>query len=69
MSCLEYYGLAFFSGLTLTVLWAYSADDKLIFFLFFPENRICYFIQIVSTGDNLHEMSNFIFYQKIRKIF
>ena len=30
------------------------------FFLFFPENRICYFMQIVSNvfiGDNLHEMS------------
>ena len=27
--------------LTFTTLWAFSADDKLmIFFLFFPENRI-----------------------------
>ena len=29
-----------------------------IFFLFFPENRIWHFMQIVSIGDNLHEMSN-----------
>ena len=36
-----------------------SIDDKLlIFFLFFPENRIWKFMQIVSIGDNLHEMSN-----------
>ena len=27
-------------GLTITTLWANSADDKLIFFLFFPENKI-----------------------------
>ena len=26
--------------LTFTTLWAFSVDDKLIFFLFFPENRI-----------------------------
>ena len=25
-------------------------------FLFFPENRIWYFMQIVSFGDDLHEM-------------
>ena len=44
--------------LTFTTLWAFSADDKLmIFFLFFPENRIWHFMQIVSLGDNLHEMS------------
>ena len=37
-------------------LWAYSADDNLvIFFLFFPENSIWHFMQIVSIGDNLHE--------------
>ena len=28
------------------------------FFLLFPENRIRHFMQIVSIGDNLHEMSN-----------
>ena len=28
------------------------------FFLIFPENMFSHFMQIVSTGDNLHEMSN-----------
>ena len=32
-----------------------------IFFLFFLENRIWLFMQIVSSGDNLHEMSDPIF--------
>ena len=32
-----------------TILWANSADDKLmIFFLTFPENRLLHFMQIVS---------------------
>ena len=45
-----------------TTLWANSADDKLlIFFLFSPENRIWHFMQIVSIGDNLHEMSKPVF--------
>ena len=30
-------------------------------FLCFPENRIRYFIQIISIGDNLHEMSKPVF--------
>ena len=38
----------FLSSLTITTLWANSADDKLmIFFLFFPENMIQHFMQIV----------------------
>ena len=32
-----------------------------IFFLFFPENRSWHFMQIVFTGDNLHEMSKPVF--------
>ena len=32
-----------------------------VFFLFFLENRICHFMQIVSTGDNLHEVADPIF--------
>ena len=42
------------------MLWAIqSADDKLmIFFLYFLENRIWHFMQIVSLEDkNVHEMS------------
>ena len=35
-----------------------------IFFLFSPENRIWHFMQIVSTGDNLHEMSYPVFWKK-----
>ena len=44
-----------------TVLWANSADDKLIFFLLFLENRIWRYMQTVSSGDSLHVMSNPIF--------
>ena len=51
--------------LTFTTLWAFSADDKMmLFFLFFPENRIWHFMQIVSLGDNLHGMSNPVFWEK-----
>ena len=34
------------------------------FFLFFPENRTWNFMQIVSIVDNLHEMSNSVFWGK-----
>ena len=48
---------------------ANSADDKLvIFFLFFPGNRI-WFKQNVFIWDNLHEMSDPVFWGKIRKIY
>ena len=51
--------------LTFTTLWAFLADGKLmIFFLFFLENRIWHFMQIVSSGDNLHEISNPVFWEK-----
>ena len=52
-SCLFY----FFIIIIFITLWANSADDKLIFFLIFPGNRHCHFIQIVSWRDTLHEMS------------
>ena len=46
----------------LTMLSVNLAADKLMtFFLFSLENRIWHFMQIVSTGDNLHEMSKTIF--------
>ena len=39
-----------------------TADDIMkYFFLFFLENRIRHFMQIVSIGDNLHEVSDPIF--------
>ena len=53
---------------TLTMLWANSADAKLmVFFLFFLENRIWHFMQIVSWGDNLHEASNSVFWKNKKK--
>ena len=39
-----------------------------IFFLFFLENMIWHFMQNVSLGDNLHDVSDPIFQEKIRKI-
>ena len=36
-------------------------------FLFFPENRIRHYMQIVSAGDNLHRMSNSIFSENKKK--
>ena len=33
-------------------------------FLFFPENRLWYFMQIVSLEDNLHELPKPIFWEK-----
>ena len=51
--------------LTFATLLANAADDKMvIFFLFFSENKIWHFIQIVSIGDNLHEMSKPVFWEK-----
>ena len=48
-----------------------STPDKIfsrryieIFFLFFPENKVWHFIQIVSNRDNLPEMSNPDFCEK-----
>ena len=33
-------------------------------FQLFPENRIKHFMQIVTIGDNLHEMFNPVFWEK-----
>ena len=52
--------------LIFTTLWANSADDKLVI-LIFPRNIIWNFMQIVSTGGNLHEMSNPVFWEKLEK--
>ena len=58
----------FQSVLTITTLSANSADNKLvIFFLFFPENRIWCFMQTVSIGDSVDEMSNWVFWKKYKK--
>ena len=51
--------------LTFTILLANSGDHKLvIFFLFFLEKSIWHFMQIVTTGDTLHEMSDSVFWEK-----
>ena len=31
-----------------------------MFFIFFPENSVRYFVQIIIEGNNFHEMSNLI---------
>ena len=54
-------GWGIFDPLTFTTFWANSADDKLVLFIFYKENRILHFMQIVFFGDNLHEMSNPVF--------
>ena len=53
------------SALTFAIVLANSADNKLIiFFLIFPENRIRHFMQIVSIGDNVYEISKPVFWEK-----
>ena len=60
-SYLEFSDLSIF-----TTLWTKSEDNKLvIFFLFFPENRIWHFMQIVSIAWNI----KFYFLEKLRKYF
>ena len=44
------------------LIWAISADDKLMIFLFFPERMLWHFMQIVSLRDNLYEMPKPIFF-------
>ena len=39
----------------------WQTDDS---FLIFLENRIRHFMQIVSSGDDLHEMSNCVHWKK-----
>ena len=51
--------------LMLSTLDKFSADNILKYFsYFFPENRIWHFIQIISNGENLHEISNPVFWEK-----
>ena len=40
----------------------------MIIFLFFPENKLWYFMQNVSSGDKLHEISEPIFWENENKI-
>ena len=41
----------------------------MIFFIVLPENRLWYFMQIVSKGYNAHVMSKPIFWEKHKKYF
>ena len=53
--------------LTLSILGKiFSRQHFEILFLFFPENRIRRVMQIASNGNNLHEMSNPVFWGKKR---
>ena len=47
-----------------TAYWVKIAADDTQKILFFPENRVCHYMQIVSIGDNLYEMSYLIFWEK-----
>ena len=38
-------------------VWVKISAEVKYFSYFFPENRLWHFMQIVSIGDNLHEMS------------
>ena len=53
--------------LTFTTLWAFSTDGN--FSYFSQKTGIWHFMQIVSSGDNLHEMSNPVFLEKLEKYF
>ena len=57
-------------ALTFYSLLVNSADDRLvIFFLFFPEIWIWYFMQIVFIGDSLHGMSDLVFWEEQERYF
>ena len=55
--------------LPFTTLCANSVDDKsVIFSLFFSENRVQYSCKLSPlAGDNLHEMSDPVFWEKKKK--
>ena len=50
----------------IATLWTYSADDKLIFFIFFPQKILWHFLQIVSL---ICMKCQSLFSGKIRKYF
>ena len=51
-----------------SMLGKIAADMILKYFSYvFLESRLCHFMQIVSWGDNLHEMSKPIFWEKKKK--
>ena len=53
---------------TFTTLWANSADDRLLIFLFFSQ-KTGFNILCKLSGDNLHEMLKPVFWEKKKKYF
>ena len=50
------------------LLVKFEADDIMKYFSYiFSENMIWHFIQIVSIGDNLYEMTNLVSWEKKNK--
>ena len=64
MNCESIKGLLL--GIYCLALWVkFTSDDLWEYFsYFFSENWFWYFMQIVSTGDNLHEASEPVFWEK-----
>ena len=60
--------LAFLTLSTLGKNFSRRHFEMFLFFVFFPAHRIWHFMQIISHGDNLYEMSNLVFWEKIRKM-
>ena len=55
-------------NITVCMLGKILADVVLkYFFLYFPDNRIWNSMQIVSTGYNVHEIPNSVFWEKKKK--
>ena len=50
-----------------TLLVNLAGDKLIIVFLFFQDYRIWHFVQIVSIGENMHEMSKPVFWGNILK--
>ena len=46
----------------------FSRQKFEIYFLFCPKNKLWYFMQIISSGDSLHGMSEPIFGEKNKNI-
>ena len=63
--CIRYICTVSRSSLTFITLWANSADGKLMVFVLFYQ-KIGF--DILCKGDNLHEMSNPIFWENKKNI-
>ena len=69
-SNIDYHFLVWQSRLALTLSTLskiFSRRHFEIFFLFLPENRFSHFMQTVSNGDSLHELSKPVLWEKLEK--